>query len=380
MLVPYMPVEYFSQLWIVVQEMPNDWALWQILEALAKYVPEDFLDLFLLRVQMITDEVRRTQVLEMLIPQVMEEHFFLLWDVIRGVHGSLHMERLLVALAPYIPERYISRLWRSVPGILDDKRRVQVLCVLFPHLSTEKIAESLEMMRDVPMGTTQLEMFEALLPYLSEAQCMEILDSLLPKPPDQLGDVLMQATWDKRYHMRTLAVLVPYLPEKQIVATVPILLMALKVLNVEEDQFWIIKKLVSNLTTESLAAILDQLLEALKTIDVYFYVQVFEAMLPVLVPDGWKKSLAWAMKELQATGNTYVAVQILKSAQSLSEESISTLFYPFVHEILHRLSQSTRSEVLPELTQLIPVVYGIGGEDAVLKICCSMLEIGSWWP
>ena len=86
------------------------------------------------------------------------------------------------------------------------------------------------------------------------------------------------------------------------------------------------------------------------------------------------------MKELQATSNIHVATQILNLTQSLRGASVATLLYPLTHEILHRLSQDTRRGVLFDLIQLIPVVHGVGGEDAVLKICSSMLEIGSWWP
>jgi hypothetical protein len=380
MLFPYVADGYFAQLWSIAQEKPDGWVSWQILEILASYVSEDFFLPFLQQVEAISNQTMRVQILALLIPRMSADHFLPLWDVLQRVDSPTSITRLFVALASYVPDRYVSHLWDALPAVKDDQMRVQIISTLCPQLTATQIAWSLEMLKEIPMGTLQLELFEALLPYLPEEKLVEILESLLPKPAERLVDVLMQATWDKKYHLQTLALLIPYLPDEYILPIVPILLIASRSLQVEEDQTWILRQLASNIPEGPLEQMLGELLNALKAMNMSSQLQVLEALLPALSTTGWKQVLDWAISELHTTENTYIAAWILKSGYALWEESASSWFYPLTHEILRLLSQKTRRETLVDLALLLPIVSKVGGAEAIMKTSSAILEIGDWWP
>src|SRR5256885_475877 len=100
--------------------------------------------------------------------------------------------------------------------------QMQILKALLPHLMPERLAEALTMVQALPYGEKQMEAMEALVPYLSEEKCIEMSEALVPpRPAERLVEVFTQATWDARWHMRTLAVLVPHLPEERLLSIVP---------------------------------------------------------------------------------------------------------------------------------------------------------------
>lgn len=382
MLSPYLPAEYFAPLWSGARKMLNDWQLWQMLEILAPYVSEVSFLPFLERTKAIPHQGIRVQILEALIARMPPDDFLPLFHAIRAVQNADSVARLLLPLAAHVPDQCINYIWAAVLRVEKDHMRVSIIRVLCPQLTEEQIAQSLEIMRDIPMGSVQLELFEALLPYLSEAVRIEILDSLLPKPAERLSEVLRQATWDKKYHLQTLALLFPYLPETRMIMAVPVLLAASQqTLHVEAERIWILHRLAAHIAQVSLEQLLDELLNALKSIDTeYLQFQVLEALLPTLSTAGWYRVLDWVKSELYSSRKTYVAVQMVKSGYALWKDTDNDWIYPFMHEILRGLSQSTRREALGDLTLLTPIMAGLGDEDAMIKTCSTILEIGGWWP
>ena len=112
----------------------------------------------------------------------------------------------------------------------NEVKQMQVLKALIPHVSQEKLAGMLEMLQALPNGEKRIELLEALVPYLAEEKCAELLEALVP-PQSVLAEVLkaMQATWHTRWYVRTLAVLLPHLPDDRLLAIWPAALKAFRV-------------------------------------------------------------------------------------------------------------------------------------------------------
>jgi hypothetical protein len=94
----------------------------------------------------------------------------------------------------------------------------------------------------------------------------------------------------------------------------------------------------------------------------------------------WTKVLALAAAKTRATGKVHFTAQVLKAADQFVQQAPPALLYPVLHDILHLLAQYTRRDTLVNLALLTPAIRVVGGEEAIVEICCSTLEVGCWWP
>jgi hypothetical protein len=342
-LAPRVPERFFSQVWGTVREMPGKTNQAKMLEVLAPRVPEGFFSQFLQAAQAMPDEARQAKVLE--------------------------------ALAPGVPERFSPHFWRAVRAMGNAAKQAQVLKALIPHLPREKLADVRQMVQALPYGETRIELLEALVPYLPEGQCAELLEALVPLLPGV--DEGLEATWLTRWHVRTVAVLLPRLAEKRLLAGMPAVLKMISIMRPEEERVWALTKLAFHVPEE----LLKEFLGALWSIDMpQHQAQVLAKLLPPLSEAGWATVLELATTKMRDTGDANFLLQVLKAAGSLVEQASPIQLYHALHEVLHLLAQRTRRDTLADLALLAPAMRARGGEEAVVEVCCAALEVGYWWP
>jgi len=374
LLAPHMPESLFSQMWEAIQAIPNKGKRARIMGTLAPHVPERFFSQFFMTAETIDDAEVRLQVLEALASHVPERFFSQFWKAIQETQGTIRWEKILTALAPrvpahffpqflqavqvvpnemrraevltalaaHVPGRFFPHYWESLRAMKDGGKQIHILKALIPHLSRERLADVLDLLQAQPHPERRVVILEILAPYLPEETCAELLEEavlLLPGFAEEL--VAIQATWEKRWHLRTLAVLVPHLPKERLRAILPAVLTAVRVLRPEEDRVWTLTKLASNVPEECL----KEMLEAI-----------------------------WSIDRAQHRA------QVLKAAGSLAKQSSPALLYPALQEILHLLAQRTRRDALADLALLGSAISALGGEKAVTEVCCATLETGCWWP
>jgi len=232
-----------------------------------------------------------------------------------------------------------------------------------------------QMVQALPYGEMQIELLEALVPYLPEEQCAELLEVLVPLLPGI--DEGLEATWLTRRHVRTVAVLLPRLPEKRLLAIMPVVLKAIQVMRPEEERVWALTKLASHIPEE----LLKEFLVALWSIGMQQHqAQVLAKLLPPLSEAGWATVLELATTKMRDTGDANFLLQVLKAAGSLVGQASPILLYHALHEILQMLAQRTRRDTLADLALLAPAMRALGGEEAVTEVSCAALEVGYWWP
>jgi hypothetical protein len=323
--------------------MPSKTNQAKMLEALALRVPEGFFSRFLQAVQAMPDEAHQAKVLE--------------------------------ALAPGVPEHFSSHFWRAMRAMENIAKQAQVLKALIPHLPQEKLADVRQMMQALPYGETRVELLEALVPYLPEEQCAEVLEALVPLLPGVDGG--LEATWLTRWHVRTVAVLLPHLPEKRLLAGMLAVLKAISIMRPEEERVWVLTKVASHVPEE----LLKEFLGVLWSIGMQQHqAQVLAKLLPPLSEAGWATVLELARMQMRDRGDANFLLQVFKAAGSLVRQASPMLLYHALHEILHLLAQRTRRDMLADLVLLAPAIRALGGEEAVAEVCCAALEVGYWWP
>jgi uncharacterized protein YeeX (DUF496 family) len=410
-LLPYVPERFFSQIWQAVQAVPNGKAHWQMLAALAPRVPEEFflqffnamdrisLDVvyiqvmkalaprvpekfmarYLIAVQALSVEESRVFVLESLLPHIPESSFSQLWAVVQALQDERMRVKILVLLAPHIPAGFFPQVWQFVLATGNILHRTQFLRALLPYLPQEKRTEALEIVQVLLYAEVRIDILEVLVPYLSAEKCSDLLDALLPlSAGDPLDEIFVQPTGEaNRVCLRTLAVLLPHLPHQRLQTIMPSLLKAIYMLKMEDEQTWLLTKLASNVPED----LLNEMLDAVAAIDMQQHrVQILDTLLLSLSQTAWAKVLALLISRIRASKDINFALQTLKIADPLIQQSAPALLYPILREILHQLAAHPRRDALNDLALLIPALNTCGGEKAITETFCATLETGCWWP
>jgi uncharacterized protein YeeX (DUF496 family) len=421
-LAPRMPEEFFPHLWNAVQTVPS--ATWQmlVLKVLAPHMSEDLFPQVRRAIQVIEDEEKRALMLVVLAPHVPEHFFFKFWQATQTIPDKMMRWQLLEALAPSVPKAFFPQFFAAVQAISYQEVRIQVLIALIPHAPDEffpqlwktvhtmpnkrlqtrmleelvarapmhilpavgttesvmRLTEALEMVQGLAYGEKRIEITEALMPYLSEEMYTKMLEELLPPQLEERSfEAFLRATWQSRWHMQTLAILLPRLPREKLLSIVPTLLKVLRLQRAEDDKAWILKRMASNVPEE----LLQDMLEAIWSLNtVQYQMQVLESLFQSLSQTTWVKVLALATAKTRATGNVSFTTQVLKAADHFVQQSPPSLLYPVLHDIFHILAQYTRRDTLVDLARLAPVIRAVGGAEAIAESCCAPLEVGGWWP
>ena len=57
-----------------------------------------------------------------------------------------------------------------------------------------------------------------------------------------------------------------------------------------------------------------------------------------------------------------------------------TELYPLWQDTLHALSLRARRHLLPDIKELTPVIFYLGGQEAIKNTAIAIQEISRWWP
>ncbi|NES07396.1 MAG: hypothetical protein F6K22_34145 [Okeania sp. SIO2F4] len=74
----------------------------------------------------------------------------------------------------------------------------------------------------------------------------------------------------------------------------------------------------------------------------------------------------------------YRAQVLVALADKLSQIR-TTQLYPLWQNTLHTLSLRTRPDLLSDITALTPVIFALGGEEAIKKTVIAIQDVSRWW-
>ncbi|BAY43590.1 regulatory protein [Scytonema sp. HK-05] len=172
---------------------------------------------------------------------------------------------------------------------------------------------------------------------------------------------------DERYRATALAALADKLPRDLL----PEALAAAKLIQDERYRATALAALADKLPRD----LLPEALAAAKLIQDERYRATALAALADKLPSVLPEALA-AAKLIQNESDRARALAAL--ALSLSKRP-TTLFFPVWGQTLHELSLRTRQNLLTDIKTLVPVIFALGGQEAIAEVSCAISNVARWW-
>ena len=99
------------------------------------------------------------------------------------------------------------------------------------------------------------------------------------------------------------------------------------------------------------------------------------ALADKLIPEILPEALATAQ---QIQNDSYRAQALSALADKLTQMP-KTQLYPLWQNTLHTLSLRTRPDLLSDTTALTPVIFSLGGEEAIKNTAIAIQDVSRWW-
>ncbi|MDJ0773467.1 MAG: effector-associated domain EAD1-containing protein [Mastigocoleus sp. MO_167.B18] len=306
---------------ITLQDIQYERHRAKILNSLAGKLPPDLLSEALAIAREIQDERYHTDALRNLVPKLPE----LLPEALaaaRKIEDEKYYANTLISLADKLPLELLPEALAAAREIRDEKYYANALISLADKLPLELLPEALAAARKIQ----------------DEEYRVNVLNSLAKKLPPELLLKTLAATreiQDKRYCANVLSSLAEKLPE--------LLPQVMTAREIEDEEYranvltTLADKLPLELLPEALAAARD-------------------------IED--KECHANALSTL---------------AHKLSQIQKTELSYLW-RDTLHTLSLHTRPELLSDIKALTPVIFALGGEQAVKDTASTIQDVSQWWP
>jgi hypothetical protein len=119
--------------------------------------------------------------------------------------------------------------------------------------------------------------------------------------------------------------------------------------------------------------------EALATVREIPYEQYRAPVLRVLA-NKFPKLLPEALATAQNIQYEQYRAPVLGALADKLTQMPKTQLYPLWQKTLHTLSLRTRRDLLSDITALTPVIFYLGGQEAIKNTAIAIQEVSRWWP
>ena len=322
----------------------------EALSALADKLPE-ILPEALAAARQIQNERYRAEALGALadkLPEILPEAL----AAARQSNEKYHCAEALRALAEKLTPELLSQALATARQIQDEIARAQVINAVaakFPEILPEALAATRQI---------QHEYYRA-----------EALGVLTDKSPEILPEALAAARQiqNQYYRAEALGALTNKLPE-----ILPEALAEARQIHDEIARSQFLRGLADKLTPEILP---EALAEVRQIHDEIARSQFLRGLADKLTPEILPEALAEARQIQQDKYRTQV---LCAWANPLSQMPTIQL-YPLWQNTLYTLSLHTRRELLSHMAALTPVIFSLGGEEAIKNTAIAIQEVSRWW-
>ena len=335
--------------------------------------------------------------------------------VARQIQGDYSRMEVLYALADKLTPELLPEALAAARQLKTQYNRAEVLSALADKLTPELLPEALAAARQLKTQYNRAEVLSALAKKFSELlpealtaarqiqdehNRAEVLSALANKFPEILPEALAAAR-QIRYESERARVLTA-LAKKLTPELLPEALAAARQIQYESERARVLSALANKfqLLPEALAA-------ARQIQDEYNCVEAISALAKKLTPELLPEALATARqiqsqeyraKVLTALADNFpellpealAAARQIQSQEHRAEvlsalvEKLSqipkTQLYPLWQNTLHTLSLSTRRNLLlSDITALTPVIFSLGGEEAIKNTAIAIQDVSRWW-
>jgi ribosomal protein L17 len=300
----------------------------------------------------------------------------------REIQDESSRANALSSLAPLLPELLPEAL-AAVKEIQDESSRASALSSLADKLPRDLLPEALAAAREIQSESDRADVLSSLAPLLPEllpealavARSIQdasartyALDSLADKLPELLPEALAAAREIENEYSRAhaLSSLADKLPSN-------LLLEALAATRSIQDEEYRAKALVP--LADKLPNLLPEALAAAREIQDKTDRAKALILLADKLPDLLPEALA-AARSIQDASDRAKALSSL--ADKLSQIQKTPLFAHW-RDTLHILSVHTRPNLLSDISALTPVIFTLGGKEAVKDTASAIQDVSRWW-
>ena len=328
----------------------------ELLTELADYLPQNLKELALSKAvaaaREIQDDSSRALVLSSLAPKRPE----LLPEAVasaREIQDDSSRARALISLVDKLPE-LLPEAVATAREIQSARYRARALSSLAPKLPPELLPDAVAAAREIQDDSSRADALISLAPKL---------------PPELLPEAVAAAReiQSARYRALALSSLAPKLPE-----LLPEAVAAAREIQDDSSRALVLSSLASKLPE-----LLPEAVAAAREIqDDHYRADVLSSLVDKLPPELLPEAVA-AAREIQDDSSRADVLSSL--VDKLSQIRKTQLFHPW-KETLHISSLRTRPELLSDIKALTPVIFSLGGEQAVKDTASAIQDVSRWWP
>ncbi len=378
-----LPSELFPEALSAAKEIKNEYYRAKILSNLADKLPPELLPEALSAVMEIKDESNRAEALSNLVEKLPPELLPEALSAARQIKREFDHAKVLNTLADKLPEllpealayarqieyeRFrayaLSDLADKLPGLFpevlatvrqleDEGNCTDVLSHLADKLPPELLPEALSAAKEIENVSSRAR----------------VLNSLADRLPELLPEVLAIARQieDESNRANVLSDLAPKLPPELL----PEALSAAKEIEDESNRANVLSDLAPKLPPE----LLPEALSAAKEIEDESNRAKVLSHLADRLPELFPEALV-AASQISYEKRRVYALSAL--AEKLSQVQKNQLF-PLWQDILHTSSFYTRKYVLTDIQAFTPVIFSLGGQQAVKNTASAIQDVSRWW-
>ncbi|MBN2548831.1 MAG: hypothetical protein JXB15_06725 [Anaerolineales bacterium] len=333
---PKMPLDLLMETLQRVYKLYDKWSKARALSILAGYLPEanrlQAMIIALDTIEEIESENLRAHALSELVPHLPEVLYEKAYQIVIEIKDFDELVTALSGLTPHLPMGLLMTVLQFIPGIGDKDARsfafVKTVTCLPENIRSEKISEALQIARGIEYEIWRADALTMLIPYLSQEFRHRVLEETL---------LTIWGISDEDIQLDILVELTKHLPEDSFMQTLQ------AIGNIVKLDFWIrfLSRLASRLPENKLVEVFqaDQ-----KINDIETRTEAFIRLAP------------------------YLAVFSFDSLESLWQETLPIL------------ASRTRRDLLSDLAALEPMIFALGGQEAIVEVFHAIQDVGRWWP
>ncbi|NEP77264.1 MAG: hypothetical protein F6K39_03205 [Okeania sp. SIO3B3] len=347
--------ELLPEVLATTRQIQSEHSRAQVLRALTDKLTPELLPEALATARQIQHESSRAQVFialaDKLTPELLPEAL----AAARQIQSERSRVQVLIALADKLTSELLPEALAAARQIQSKHSRAQVLIALADKLTSELLPEALAAARQI----------------LSESNNVQVIITLADKFPELLPEALAAARQIQSKHSRAEVIIT--LADKLTPELLTEALAAARQIQHKPNQARILSALADKfpeLLPEALAAA-RQILNNRYRYHAQVIITLADKLTLELLPE--------ALTAAQQIQDEYDRANVLNALADKLTQMPKTQLYPLWQDTLHTLSLRTRPDLLSDITALTPVIFYLGGEEAIKNTAITIQDVSRWW-
>jgi hypothetical protein len=389
-----LPQDLYSEALEITRQIQDEYYRADVLSSLAEKLPQDLYFKVLETARQIQNKYFRAQVLSSLAEKLPSENLYSeALETARQIHNESIRALFLSSLAEKLPKNLYSEALEITRQIRSEDSRAHVLSSLAEKLPENLYSEALEIARQIQKESARAHVLSSLAEKLpsenlySEAleitrqiqdkkNRAQVLSSLAEKLPSEnlYSEALEIARQIQKESARAqvLSSLAEKLPSENLYSEA---LEIARQIQDEKNRAQVLSSLAKKLPSENLYSEILETVRQIRSED--SRANVLSSLVENLPENLYSEALELAL-QIQDEKNRAQVLSSLFNKMSLSQPK-NEIYKMWLEIMKTTLSKLKRQEFQRNIGVLIPVIYKLGGTDAIMEIFTAIQDVARWW-